>query len=201
MFRKTYLILVILFFASPLNAENITYGNVEAITFEFQGLRFGQSPLADMICIKGVCPSGQQGKFVKSKSIISTYKKQKDITHYNLIEISAPKYDFWENRFARVIFEMACDPETAEMCIDAVCDNLDSQYGLTWLDEVIGNTSPNNAFKVNFYMTNSGEIVEIHRYKRQGKWAYPFVRIYNKDFMDEIRIAANPKYVPVVINR
>lgn len=196
------MVMFLLALAGTLNAGDIDYENMQANSLEFEGLRFGQPPLADMICTRGICPSGQQGKVVKkNESIVSTYKKEKDITHYNRIEISAPKYDFWENHLARVIFEVECAPETAEVCIDTVYDNLDSHYGLTWLDEVLASPSFKDEFMVNFYMTDSGEIVEIHRYKRMGKWEHPFVRIYNKDFMDAIRIAANPNYIPTEINR
>ncbi|WP_148204275.1 hypothetical protein [Syntrophotalea carbinolica] len=193
--------LIILILASPLKAEDIFYENAQTGTIGFQGLRFGQPPSDDMICIGGPCSFGQQGKIIKKKrSIISTYKKSKDITHYNLIEISAPKYIFWENQFFRVSFQIICKPENAEQCIDTICSKLDRHYGLTLVGEVSEHINPQDELKVRLFLTKSGEIVEVHRYKSRGRWQQPFVRFYNKTLMDRVRLEVNPNYVPMEIN-
>lgn len=50
-----------------------------------------------------------------------------------------------------------------------------------------------------FYLTDSGDIVEFDKNLRRGKLQL-YVKIYNKDLIDTVRLAANPKYVPVEID-
>lgn len=193
MFRQIYIILVVLIFACPLTAQEI---RSQTAPLEFQGLRFGQPLHDDMLCTKGPCTFAQQGKIInKSESLISTYIKPNDITHYNFIEISSPKYDFWENRLVQVRFEIMCEPGKAESCIDSVYNGLNRQYAPIFIKEISKQKSSQDEFKVKFYRTKSGEIIEVHRYKRRAKWTAPFVKIYNKELMDKVRFAANPNYV------
>lgn len=200
MFRKLSLALTVWILASAFCAANGFCADSPGGTFQFQGLRFGQPPLDDMICTKGVAAVEQQGRVVRSqRSIVSSYKKRKDITHFNRVQISAPNYDYWQDQLFRVHFEVLCDSGNAELCMDSVYDGLDDQYGLKFLDETSGQLSEQDEINVEYYLTDAGDIVEFHHNVTRGTLLL-YVKIYNKDLIDTVRLAANPKYVPVEFN-
>lgn len=195
-------IFVCLFFLpSALKAEELLGNQVNSKPLTFQNVQFGQPPTSDMVCIKGSCPPVQPTSINSyKKSIFSTYKKTKDITFYNSVEISTPKYDFFEGRFVRVGFTLECQQTIAEMCIESVFNALDKEYGLTLIDKVSLELPPEKIFSSKVFTTKAGEIVEFHWYKPSEKWEKPFVKIYDKDLMDRLRIATNPSYIPVKLN-
>lgn len=200
MFRKLYWVLIVLILASAFCAGSGFSADRPKSTFQFQGLRFGQPPIDDMICTKGIAAVEQRGRVVRSiRSIISRLKKIKDITHFNRVEISAPNYDFWQDQLFRVRFEVLCEPGNAELCMDSVYNGLDDQYGLRFLDGISSQLSEQDEINVEFYLTDSGDIVEFDKNLRRGKLQL-YVKIYNKDLIDTVRLAANPKYVPVEID-
>jgi hypothetical protein len=193
--RVFCLLMSLAFFPAILHASD--FQNDQIADLEFRSLRFGQGPDAEMICTKGPCYSGRPGENIKKKRKppFSTYKFPMDVTHLGQTEITAPKYDFYLNRFFQVSFGILCDPEQAEFCMEAVRSALDERYGLTLVKTIHRDESTLDPGISRTHLTASGALVEISRNMRRGEWLPPFVKIYDQTLMDELRLSVNPDYI------
>jgi hypothetical protein len=194
--RVFCLLLALAMFPGILHASD--FQNDQIADLEFRNLHFGQGPDAEMICTKGPCYSGSPGENLekKRKPPFSTYKFPMDITHLARIEITAPKYDFYLNRFFQVSFEILCDPEQAEFCMESVRSALDERYGLTLVKTVSRDEPALDPGISRTHLTASGALVEISRSSRRGEWLSPYVKIYDQTLMDDLRLSVNPNYIP-----
>lgn len=193
--RILCLLLTAVVFPGVLHASNFVEERIADL--EFRNLRFGQAPVAGMICVKGPCYQGRPGENIekKRKPPFSAYKFPMDITHLGRTEITAPKYDFFRDRLFQISFGIECDPEEAEFCMESVQGLLDENYGLT-LVKTIDTESGLHTWRGNIYLTASGALVEISRSQSTGEWLPPYVKIYDQTLMDELRLFVNPNYIP-----
>ncbi len=166
--------------------------------FEFQGVHFGDFPSVDMICIRGLCPVGEMGVGIKTGSrMLPSYNQQMTITHYNGVKISTPHFKYFDDKMCQVMFDIQCNKQGQDECIEAVKAGLDAKYGLTLLETLKNERAP--LFTGEVFLTESGSLVDIIRDKGNMSQPDPYVKIYDKYLMDMARLAVNPNYVPVKI--
>ncbi len=158
---------------------------LESMTF--QDLRLRQEPSKDMNCIKGACIPG-------SKNIFSIFKRDKDISSLGEVQISTPQYYFFNNQLTQISFRVL---ETQEE--DKAFAELSTLYGLKLVDEFDLVQSDKVADLAKQYIGDSGMIVELIKKKINGEWNNLYVKIYDKNLMDLVRIKINPNYVPMAI--
>ncbi len=164
--------------------------------FVFQGIGFGAPPAADMICTRGECPPGRESLTVnRHPRILTSYRRSVDLTHFSGVAISAPEYDFFDNRLTRIKFHLQCDAESAQACIEAVEFDLRTRYQATFLEEYHIVLGPGEEHRGVRCAAEPGVFIDIHQYKRAGHWFEPVVKISDHALMEEARRAAYPDYI------
>jgi hypothetical protein len=163
-----------------------------ASTFEspFANFLFGQTPVTDMICTRGVCLDPQ------FKADFSRYKMPLDISFFGSVEIGTPVYDYFENRLMRIVFSMVGNENNFNADLQSVVATFGRLQGMTLVRKIRLPLSDKQEVWVNKYMTGQGHVVEIDRRKRHGLWVGTWVKYYDKVRLDEFNLTVNPKYIP-----
>lgn len=197
---RVWFLLIFLTVPVVAMAEANQNGPIENANIEFQGVYFGDFPIEEMICIKGACPDGEIGEGVLPKdSLLSTYMRSTDITHLERVRISAPEYDYYQDHFLRVRFDVLCDVSTMSFCLDSVVEALDQKYGLSEISHRQTASSAEQLVESDVYRTDGGAMVIIANSHDAGGLMSTSVRVYDKDLMDELRSLTNPDYVPIAL--
>lgn len=194
---KIILLAILLLMPGVTQAETI-FGpaQVETPGFDFQGLRFGQSPPEDMICIRGVC-GDETAKSVghnPDARILASYKRAQDLSFLGRIEISAPQYDFFENQLVRVMFTVDCRKAEQSRCLEEIVQHLTSRDAVVPRDEFHRVLTDGSEIQFTAYEILSGIIMEIHQGTVAGRRKKPIVKIFDEKLMTKVRVAANPNY-------
>jgi len=160
-----------------------------------QGFFFGQSPDDEMICIKGPCLAAADDP-AKVRTIISSYQKPVDITHLAGVEISTPRYDFFDHALFRVSFSLYCSDEEGPVCIKAIAEELQASLELKLQDSVDDIWGSGEQLQLLVFSNASGVNVHVDRRKSAEGWSRPSIAIYDGNLMNLVRQAANPNYLP-----
>ena len=195
MTRILLLLPLLLLLANPAPADTAEI-KPEISKLEFEGIFFGDFPAEGMICTRGLCPVGDMGVGINDNArILPTYTRDKAITHFNRVRISAPEYSFFDNRMFQVFFSVRCEGEELQTCLDEIVRGLDAQYGLTLIEESSSDKDQSFATYFATYATESSSLVTVSVPSGKGR-SYPLVKIYDPTLMDEVRLFFNPGYKP-----
>ena len=191
---KYFFLVLILVFSNSIFALSSELDS-QISKLEFQGVHFGDFPSVDMICIRGLCPVGEEGVGIKTHSLIPpTYNQRTAITHYHGVKITTPAFSYFDDKMFQVGFRIDCNPQGQQECIDAVIAGLDAEYGITPLEvsaeeRIISKESAG-------FMTDSGSLVLI-RWDSDEKGIFlPSVKIFDESLINLVRKSLNPNYVP-----
>ena len=188
------LLFLILVVPLPVSAQG--WDDPAPALFVFQGIGFGEPPSADMICTRGDCPPGRESLTVNPHpEILTSYRRSVDLTHLAGVAISAPEYDFFDNRLTRIKFYLQCEAESAQACIEAVEFDLRTRYQATFLEEFHIFQGAGEEHRGVRCAAEPGIFIDIHQFKRAGRWLEPIVKISDHALMEEARRAAYPDYI------
>lgn len=185
----------LLTFACTLYAAPLSVNKPAPSSPPLQGLRFGEAPLPDMICLNGLCMADSSSE-ERTNRIFSSYNKPVDLTHFGGVAITSPQYDYFENQLFRISFQLRCRVSQGDACMESVADELDRTYGLTAIQDAEQETFPGRTVLTREFRTDAGAVVSFSRDKIDGQWQQPLVRIYDLPLMDSVRESANPRYRP-----
>jgi hypothetical protein len=193
--KKTLLLLLILLAAQAFADEGAV--KPEISKFEFQGVYFGDFPSNEMVCIKGLCPVGDIGVGIDKNSLAPPrYCKEKALTHFNGVRISAPEYSYFDNQMFQIFFSILCDNEAQKACVEEIIQGIDAQYGLTLVQDSTNKEFRRSNVYTALYATDGGSLVSL-KVPLDKEWgSYPFVKIFDPALMDDARKSLNPEYLP-----
>lgn len=193
---SAFLILCLILISSSVHAERLSDQNIAPETKPFEFNDFGLPPGPQMTCVKGPClDSNEEGIFKQSRTIVSSYFKPTDVTTFGGVPISSPRYDYYQNENFQIFFEILCDSENTDVCIDQVESNLVENYEMINLDSANIVQNEEHEILIIDLGVDSEVLAKIIWMKRNNVWGKPAVKIYKKDLIDKVRLAANPYYV------
>lgn len=195
------MILCLVLISSSVHSETILNQNATTAEKSFEFNDFGLPPSPHMTCVKGPClDSDAEEIYKQSRTIVSSYFKPIDVTHFGGVPISSPRYDYFNDENFQILFEIVCDYENMEACMDQVESNLIETYGMENLESANIVQSEKNEIIVRDLGMDSGILARIIRMKVNNVWGNPAVKIYRKDLIDKLRSAVNPHYVSKKFN-
>lgn len=145
-----------------------------------------------MFCVNGACATGDGPA---KKSIFTGYKKPLDLTRFGGVDISSPRYDFYNGQLVRIVFELECEKKEADRCTNRLVRALDDLYGLDHVTMRELKPTPHRPGRVRQFLTPGDVMIEI-RTGEDASSGRPLVKIYDKWMMDSIRMTVNPDFVP-----
>lgn len=169
--------------------------SVFADCLDFKGMRFGDSPQEEMICIKGNCPERFQQLSRKTDFPHSTYIFDEDITHIRNVPIEPPEYDFFEGQLYRIKLTLKCDKAFGDQCINSALNEIKSEHGYTVISTDEFDDSPRGTWYFERGETYLGDEVVLNWTPEFPHQRYPHIDIQNIELLETVRLAANPNYV------
>lgn len=174
-----FLFLFLIFFPCSAFAENPQ---------TFNNMTFGQPPEVDMICVKGPCSTKQIRPDVKQNKIeIGEYVRPIDITIYGDWQITPPIYTFYKDKFVKVRFDLLCDQEISQRCMDETLLRLQQEYDLEFHGDASMVFNESQAMQNRTYQVGKDMLVKITYQKNNDYWRLPSVLIENIPMMEALR--------------
>lgn len=196
-FMKYFFLILIVVFSSSVSAVSVELDS-QISKLEFQGVHFGDFPSVEMICIRGLCPVGEEGVGIKTHSLIPpTYNQRTAITHYHGVKITTPAFSYFDDKMFQVSFRIDCDTQGQQECIAAVMAGLDAEYGLQALESSDDERMVSR--KSVDFMADSGSLVLISWDTDERVKFLPIVKIFDESLINLARKSLNPNYVPFKI--
>ena len=145
--------------------------------FTFGGLAFGVEPGDGMLCIRGNCPEGVEQISRRISFPSATYLFDRDTTHWGIVPITPPEYDFFRDQLYRVRFRLLCRSSEELACLRLTRAEIDRRYGFEHLDGADFSLADN-----------------VMAYEEIGNLGPE--TIYSISLMEKVRISSNPNYKP-----
>jgi len=154
----------------------------------FNNITFGQPPEAEMICIKGPCSTKQLRPDIEQNKIgMGQYIRSVDITTYGGWEVTPPTYSFYKDKFVRVSFNLLCEHDNSQRCIDETLEKLRQDYDLELQNDASMEVSEALAIQNRTYRVGEDMVVKISYQKINDYWRLPSVTIENIPLMESMR--------------
>lgn len=189
-------LLLILLLPALLPAEELMPA-VPAISLEFSGYKFGQSPSANMVCSSGYCKSQAPGGDGRVTFPFSTYETPGAVSTLSGLTVVNVRYTFWEERLFRVYFNVDCTPLDTESCIDDITTALDREYGLlpvSATDSTQFALDRRNIYRD--FLTDTGALIKVRATRNKEEWFMPSVELLDKQAADRVGSSLNPSFKP-----
>lgn len=185
MFKISSLTVVLVLFASSLFASD----------FEFRGLRFGDAPQQNMICLRGDCPEGTVTFARQYDFPNAVYSFPEDITHLGSVPINSPEYDFIEGQLYRIRIILKCTSGFGGQCIESALEEIDANYEYTKNESGTFTSDVQGSVYVELGEIASGDQVKVSWTPEFDIDSLPHIKIQNLDLLEKARMAANPNYI------
>jgi hypothetical protein len=163
--------------------------------FDFED--FGFFPDADMLCIGGPCLDEDSEIYKRKQSVVSYYHKPVDITQFGGVRISSPRYEFFKNSLFEISFNVVCDTDLMQACLDYVEAELSANYDMVSVDEINEDIGGKSMIFGRLLEGEDDVFSQIVWQQTEGVWDSPSVKIFRMDLLEELRSEVDSDFVPI----